>query len=271
MAKTVNFGVIYGLSAFGLASRLGITQSEAAAFIDAYFQEYAGVDRFITRTLEAAQAAGRVETILGRRRPISGIKSTTGRVRNLAERTAINTVIQGSAADLIKRAMILIDQSLREQGFQARMLLQIHDELVFEAPAAEIPKLAELVRRDMTRALDLKVPLKVDVCRRPQLARRRRGRAGPWLAIIVLESPKILTVTSGSHRRAARFSRESHGDPLQAPSRYRINQIAIVTDPLQHDITRHHAGPRLVRTSLTLREVLDERHRREHPQGTHLV
>jgi DNA polymerase-1 len=163
VAKTVNFGVVYGLSAYGLSSRLGITQAEAAAFIDAYFQEYAGVDRFITKVLESAQASGRVETILGRRRPINGIKSTTGRSRNLAERTAINTVIQGSAADLIKRAMILLDQNLREQGFEARMLLQIHDELVFEAPALEIPRLAELVGRVMTSALDLKVPLKVDI------------------------------------------------------------------------------------------------------------
>jgi DNA polymerase-1 len=163
VAKTVNFGVIYGLSPFGLAARLGITQTEAAAFIDAYFQEYAGVDRFITQALENAQAQGRVETILGRRRPISGIKSTTGRVRNLAERTATNTIIQGSAADLIKRAMIRIDQELREQVFRARMLLQIHDELVFEAPVEEIPRLAELVRREMTGALELKVPLKVDL------------------------------------------------------------------------------------------------------------
>jgi DNA polymerase-1 len=163
VAKTVNFGVIYGLSAFGLASRLGISQSEAAAFIEAYFQEYSGVDRFITKTLEKAQAQGRVETILGRRRPISGIKSTTGRSRNLAERTAINTVIQGSAADLIKRAMILIDRALCDGGFQARMLLQIHDELVFEAPTAELAGLAALVDRAMTGALDLKVPLKVDV------------------------------------------------------------------------------------------------------------
>ncbi len=163
VAKTVNFGVIYGLSAFGLAGRLGISQSEAAAFIEAYFQEYAGVDRFITRTLERAQAQGRVETILGRRRPISGIKSTTGRSRNLAERTAINTVIQGSAADLIKRAMILIDRALAAGGFQARMLLQIHDELVFEAPAGEIAALAALVNREMTGALPLKVPLKVEL------------------------------------------------------------------------------------------------------------
>ncbi len=162
-AKTVNFGVIYGLSAFGLASRLGIPQIEAAAFIEAYFKEYAGVDRFITQTLEEAKAAGRVETILGRRRPILGIKATTGRVRNLAERTAINTVIQGSAADLIKRAMINLDELLAARGFQARMLLQIHDELVLEAPAAEIPALAALVRQAMTTALELKTPLKVDL------------------------------------------------------------------------------------------------------------
>jgi DNA polymerase-1 len=167
VAKTVNFGVIYGLSAFGLASRLGISQSEASAFIEAYFHEYAGVDRFITQTLEAAAARGRVETILGRRRPISGIKSSTGRSRNLAERTAINTVIQGSAADLIKRAMILIDRALREGGFQARMLLQIHDELVFEAPASEMVDLAALVNREMTTAIELKVPLKVDLASGP--------------------------------------------------------------------------------------------------------
>jgi DNA polymerase I len=142
---------------------LGITQAEAAAFIDAYFQKYAGVDRFITRALEAAQAEGRVGTILGSRRPINGIKTTTGRVRNLAERTAINTIIQGSAADLIKRAMIRIDRELAERGSRARMLLQIHDELVFEVPEDEIAGLAELVRRLMTGALDLKVPLKVDL------------------------------------------------------------------------------------------------------------
>jgi DNA polymerase-1 len=163
VAKTVNFGVIYGLSPFGLAGRLGIPRAEAEAFIDAYFQEYAGVDRFITRALEEGLAQGRVETILGRRRPISGIKTTTGRVRNLAERTAINTIIQGSAADLIKRAMIRIDQELRDRSFRARMLLQIHDELVFEAPADELTSLAELVRRQMTTALDLKVPLRVDL------------------------------------------------------------------------------------------------------------
>jgi DNA polymerase-1 len=163
VAKTVNFGVIYGLSAFGLAARLGITREEASAFIEAYFHKYSGVDAFITRTLETARQSGRVETILGRRRSISGIKNTTGRVRNPSERFAINTVIQGSAADLIKRAMLLVDERLRSQKMEARMLLQIHDELVFEAPDAELPALAELVREAMTTALELLVPIKVDL------------------------------------------------------------------------------------------------------------
>jgi DNA polymerase-1 len=178
IAKTVNFGVIYGLSPFGLAARLGISQDEASRFIDAYFEEYAGVDAFITRTLEGALARGRVETILGRRRPINGIKNTTGRNRNVAERTAVNTVIQGSAADLIKRAMLAVDRRIRARGLEARMLLQIHDELVFEAPGAEIATLADLVRDAMTTALDLAVPLKVDLA------------AGPnWLDVRPLDEP----------------------------------------------------------------------------------
>jgi DNA polymerase-1 len=176
VAKTVNFGVIYGLSPYGLSARLGITQSEAGAFIDSYFREYAGVDRFITRTLESALAAGRVETILGRRRPISGIKNTTGRNRNLAERTAVNTVIQGSAADLIKMAMIKIDRRLRETGLKSRMILQIHDELVFEAPASEVVDLSALVRQEMNSALALEVPLKVDL-----------GAGGNWLDVGAIE------------------------------------------------------------------------------------
>ena len=167
MAKTVNFGVIYGLSPYGLAARLGISQGDASTFIDAYFKQYEGVDRFITETLERAKLAGRVETILGRRRAISGIKNTGGRVRNLAERTAVNTVIQGSAADLIKRAMLEADRRLRLGRLRARMLLQIHDELVFEAPEAELTALAELVREAMTTALALDVPLKVDLAAGP--------------------------------------------------------------------------------------------------------
>lgn len=165
VAKTVNFGVIYGLSAFGLAGRLGISQTEAAAFIESYFQQYSGVDAFITRVLEEAKAKGRVETILGRRRAINGVKSTTGRSRNVVERTAINTVIQGSAADLIKRAMIDVTNAIKSHGLKARMLLQIHDELVFEAPASEIETLAPIVRKAMTEAIAFEVPIKVDIAR----------------------------------------------------------------------------------------------------------
>ena len=173
MAKTVNFGVIYGLSAFGLASRLGISQHDASAFIDAYFQKYAGVDAFINQTREDALKNGRVETILGRRRAISGIKNTTGRNLNLAERTAINTVIQGSAADLIKKAMLNVDEKIRESGLRAKMLLQIHDELVFEVPEQEIPELTKLVHHAMTTALELTVPIGVEMA------------AGPnWLDVI---------------------------------------------------------------------------------------
>lgn len=162
-AKTVNFGVLYGLSPYGLSARLGITQTEAAAFIDAYFREYAGVDAFITRTLENALRLGYVETIRQRRRAINGIKTTTGRNRNPSERAAVNTVIQGSAADLIKQAMITLDQRLRAENFQSRMILQIHDELVFEGPMQEITRLAPLVNQVMTEAIELKVPLKVDI------------------------------------------------------------------------------------------------------------
>jgi DNA polymerase-1 len=166
-AKMVNFGVIYGLSAFGLAARLGIPQADAARFIDAYFREFAGVERFINATRAYARDHGRVETILGRRRAIQGVKNVTGRNLNLAERTAVNTVIQGSAADLIKKAMLLIDEAIRARGLRARMLLQIHDELVFEVPNEEIDALAELVRAAMTTALPLDVALKVDLGRGP--------------------------------------------------------------------------------------------------------
>ena len=167
VAKTVNFGVIYGLSAFGLASRLGISQTEAAAFIDAYFREYAGVDAFINQAREIALKTGKVETILGRRRAITGIKNITGRNLNQAERLAVNTIIQGSAADLIKKAMLDVDRNLRESGMNATMLLQIHDELLFEAPKSKIPALAKLVRETMTNALPFRVPILVDVATGP--------------------------------------------------------------------------------------------------------
>jgi DNA polymerase-1 len=162
-AKAVNFGVIYGQSPFGLAKQLDIEQAEAAKFINAYFDRYQGVEEFLHGILEDCLSCGYVNTILGRRRAIRGIRSGAGRQRNLPERTAINTVIQGSAADLIKLAMIRIQARLRRESFAAKMLLQIHDELVFEVPSEELYPLAGLVAEEMAGVLPLNVPLNVDV------------------------------------------------------------------------------------------------------------
>jgi len=164
VAKAVNFGVIYGQSSYGLATVLGIGQDVAGRFIDDYFQRYAGVDRYLQRVLDECRATGYATTIRGRRRPISGIRALSGRRQmNLPERTAINTVIQGSAADLIKQAMINIHRRLEREQHPARMLLQIHDELVFEVPEEHVEDLAALVRQEMEQALELEVPLQVDV------------------------------------------------------------------------------------------------------------
>ncbi len=163
VAKAVNFGVIYGQSPFGLSESLGISQDEAATFIDNYFDRYAGVDRYLQELLEQCAKSGYARTIWGRRRQITGIRTDAGRQRNLAERTAINTVVQGSAADLIKQAMINLHQRIRRKKHPANMLLQIHDELVFEVPAAEADSLIEMVREEMTGALELNVPLVVDI------------------------------------------------------------------------------------------------------------
>ncbi|MEX0725594.1 MAG: DNA polymerase I [Planctomycetaceae bacterium] len=163
IAKAVNFGVIYGQSAFGLAAALGIDQGEAAKFIEQYFTRYAGVDRYLTELLEECRRTGYAKTICGRRRAIEGVRPVMSRQRNLPERTAINTVIQGSAADLIKRAMIDIHNRLKRERRQTRMLLQIHDELVFEIPPDELPDLVGLIRGDMEQALPLDVPIVVDV------------------------------------------------------------------------------------------------------------
>jgi DNA polymerase-1 len=162
-AKAVNFGVIYGQSAFGLSRALGIEQDEAARFINDYFEGYPRIEEFLERVLAECKKTGYVKTILGRRRAIQGIRPNAGRQRNLAERTAINTVVQGSAADLIKLAMIAIHRRLAGEKLSARMLLQIHDELIFELPVAEVPRLSELVAEEMTGVCRLNVPLKVDI------------------------------------------------------------------------------------------------------------
>lgn len=162
-AKAVNFGVVYGQSPFGLAKQLGISQDEAARFIDAYFERYAGVEALLSRILEDCKRDGYVKTILGRKRFIQGIRSTTGRQRNLPERTAINTVIQGSAADLIKQAMTAVYRRLRKEELRTRLLLQIHDELVLEVPEEELSQTEAAVREEMTGIWELQVPLKVEV------------------------------------------------------------------------------------------------------------
>jgi DNA polymerase-1 len=172
-AKAVNFGVIYGQSPFGLAKGLGISQEEAAKFIDGYFATYHGVAQFMLHTLDDCRRKGFVATILGRRRAIHGIRPidqlTLGtehpsrKPLNLPERTAVNSVIQGSAADLIKLAMIAIDRRLRTESLNAKMILQIHDELVFEVAPHNINSLADLVQHEMRSVLPLRVPLKVDV------------------------------------------------------------------------------------------------------------
>ncbi|RMG41762.1 MAG: DNA polymerase I [Planctomycetota bacterium] len=165
IAKAVNFGVIYGQSPFGLAAALRIPQEEAARFIEEYFARYRRVAEYLETVLDDCRRRGYAETILGRRRAITGIRPADQRSgqRNLAERTAINTVIQGSAADLIKKAMVNIHRRLQQLDFPAYMILQIHDELMFEAPREPIAELAALVRDEMENALDLCVPLVVDV------------------------------------------------------------------------------------------------------------
>ncbi len=162
-AKAVNFGIIYGSSAFGLARQLGIASADAQETIDAYFERYRGVRRFLDETVEIARERGFVQTLLGRRRYLPDLGSRNRVQRNAAERMAVNTVIQGTAADLIKKAMIAVDARLAESGLGARMILQVHDELVFEVPAGGLDALAELVREQMENVLSLRVPLLVDV------------------------------------------------------------------------------------------------------------
>ena len=162
-AKVVNFGIVYGLSAFGLSQNLGIEPSEAKQFINAYFERYSGVRAFIDLTLEEARREGKVKTLFGRVRPIPDINSKNANLRGFAERTAVNTPLQGTAADLIKIAMIRIDAALRERNLKSRMTLQVHDELVFEVPEAEIEVMRTLVRDQMEKVHALTVPLLVEI------------------------------------------------------------------------------------------------------------
>jgi DNA polymerase I len=162
-AKAVNFGIVYGLSPFGLSQQLGIEQREAKKFIDAYFEKYAGVRRYIDRVLDETRREQSVKTLFGRSRPIPDINSKNANMRGFAERTAVNTPLQGTAADLIKIAMIQIDQDLRSRKLKSRMLLQVHDELLFEVPADELDLMRQLVRKKMESVHLLSVPLLVEL------------------------------------------------------------------------------------------------------------
>jgi len=162
-AKVVNFGIVYGLSPFGLSQNLGISTTEAKQFIDNYFEKYAGVRRYLDGTLEEARRTMKVKTLFGRIRPMPDINSRNSLQRGFAERTAVNTPLQGTAADLIKIAMIRIDHAIRERDLKSRMTLQVHDELVFEVPEAEVDIMRSLIREYMEKVHDLEVPLLVEI------------------------------------------------------------------------------------------------------------
>ncbi|ASW51368.2 TPA: DNA polymerase I [Streptococcus suis] len=161
-AKAVNFGVVYGISDFGLSNNLGITRKEAKAYIDTYFERFPGIKNYMETIVREARDKGYVETIYKRRRELPDINSRNFNVRNFAERTAINSPIQGSAADILKVAMINLDKALTEAGLATRMLLQVHDEIVLEVPVAELETVKAMVKETMESAISLSVPLIVD-------------------------------------------------------------------------------------------------------------
>ncbi len=162
-AKTINFGVIYGQGAFSLARQLGVARTVAEKFIAAYKERHSGAIAFLERCVQQARDNGFVTTILGRKLPISDINSANGNLRSFAERNAINYPIQGSAADIIKQAMLGVERAIQEEKLESRLIMQVHDELVFEVPQTELEQMKLLVEREMSGAVPLKVPLKVDI------------------------------------------------------------------------------------------------------------
>src|SRR5205085_9000126 len=163
IAKMVNFGIIYGISAFGLSENLEIPREEAQEYIDTYLARFPMVQDFIQRTIERAARDGYVTTLLGRRRPVPEIRASNRQTRSLGERLAVNSIMQGSQADIIKVAMVAIHRRLRDEGRAARLVLQVHDELLLEVPEVEVSPVKELVRAEMTSAFPLDPPLAVDV------------------------------------------------------------------------------------------------------------
>lgn len=162
-AKTVNFGIIYGVSAFGLSNQTDLTRSESAALIDAYYKTYPRLKAYIQEQIEFAREHGYVETVSGRRRYLKDINSANAVVRGAAERNAVNAPIQGSAADIIKIAMINIHKRLKTENWKSKMLLQVHDELVFDVHNSELEKIKPMIQHEMENAFKLEVPLVVDM------------------------------------------------------------------------------------------------------------
>ncbi len=162
-AKTINFGIIYGQGAFSLAKQLGISRKTAEEFITAYRERHSGAMEYLDSCIKQAEETGSVTTILGRRLPIPDIHSSNGNVLAFARRNAINYPIQGSAADIIKAAMILVDSRIHLEQLHSRLIMQVHDELVFEVPEDELVKMERLVVEEMGRAVEARVPLKVDI------------------------------------------------------------------------------------------------------------
>jgi len=173
-AKTVNFGVIYGMSGFGLMQATELSREDATQFIKSYFEQYPGVTEYLERVKTQARERGYVATLLGRRRYVPEVRSSNRQVREAAERMAINMPVQGTSADIIKVAMINLDRAMREQSLQSKMLLQVHDELIFEVPTAELDAMCRLVTEMMVSAVALKVPLKVDLKSGPNWEDMRR-------------------------------------------------------------------------------------------------
>ncbi|AFG38741.1 DNA polymerase I [Spirochaeta africana] len=163
IAKTINFGVMYGMSAFRLSRELGIPRAEADRFIEAYFATYPGIQQFVAETVQRAEQTGRSTTLLGRERSIPAIHSRNKNEKSGAERIAVNTPIQGTAADIMKLAMLRVAEQLRAQGMQSRLLLQVHDELILECPEQEVDRLRGLLEQEMTGVMELSVPLQVSV------------------------------------------------------------------------------------------------------------
>jgi DNA polymerase-1 len=162
-AKMVNFGIPYGISDFRLAREMGITQEEARRYMDRYFARFPGLRAYVEEAPKEARGVGYVTTLLGRRRPLPELRARVPSLRQAAERMAVNTPMQGSAADIMKLAMLALHHHLEQTGLSARMILQVHDELLLEVPSSELRETASLVRACMSGAYELRVPLKVDL------------------------------------------------------------------------------------------------------------